>query len=180
MHQLHLCAPLCRLDPCPTFGTSCDTVCPFTFVCIHTQKPLLLPNISLQRMIRCITLIVVQNMPSMCCQLCQVDDAVQTRVSEVSDASQAPQQQSGAATPLSEEVGDPTDPNSSQSAGHGMEKNYTDTIESLLSELWKERLVCNAAQCCFATPCAASFGRYSYASLAANHSIARCSRVIYS
>lgn len=79
----------------------------------------------------------------MCRQQCQVDEAVQTRVSEVSDASQAPQQHSGAATPSSEEVGDPTDPNSSQPAG--MEKNYTDTIESLLSELWKERLVCIAA-----------------------------------
>lgn len=65
-------------------------------------------------------------------------EVVQTRVS---DASQAPQQQSGAATPLSQEVGDPTDPHSSQSAGLGMEKNYTDTIASLLSELWKERLV---------------------------------------
>ena len=71
-----------------------------------------------------------------------MDEAVQTRVSEVSDASQAPQQQSGAATPLTQEVGDPTNPDSSQPAVPGMEKNYTDTIESLLSELWKERLVC--------------------------------------
>ena len=95
----------------------------------------------------------------------QVDEAVQTRVSEVSDASQAPQQQSGAATPLTQEVGDPSNPDSSQPAVPGMEKNYTDTIESLLSELWKERLVRDAVPwCCFATPkpnsYAASNGRH--------------------
>ena len=66
---------------------------------------------------------------------------MQTRVSEVSDASQASQQQSGLATPLSEEVGDSTAPPPNQPTGQGMEKNYTDTIESLLAELWKERLV---------------------------------------
>lgn len=70
-----------------------------------------------------------------------MDEGVQTRVSEVSDASPASQQQSGVATPTSEEVGDPTNPHSGQPDGQGMEKNYTDTIESLLSELWKERLV---------------------------------------
>ncbi|KAL3159508.1 hypothetical protein ABBQ38_009926 [Trebouxia sp. C0009 RCD-2024] len=82
--------------------------------------------------------------PALNQQPSKVDEAVQTRVSEVSDASQAPQQHSGAATPSSEEVGDPTDPNSSQPAG--MEKNYTDTIESLLSELWKERLARQRAE----------------------------------
>ena len=69
-----------------------------------------------------------------------MDEGVQTRDVEVSDAVPASQQQSGVATPL-EEGGDPTDPQHVQPAGHGMEKNYTDTIESLLSELWKERLV---------------------------------------
>lgn len=64
---------------------------------------------------------------------------MQTKESEVSGASPA-SQQSEAATPPAEE-GDPTDPHTSLPAGHGMEKNYTDTIESLLSELWKERLV---------------------------------------
>lgn len=65
---------------------------------------------------------------------------MQTKESEVSDASPASQQQSEVATPPAE--GDnPTDPHSSLPASHGMEKNYTDTIESLLSELWKERLV---------------------------------------
>lgn len=68
-----------------------------------------------------------------------MDEGVQTKESEVSDASSASQQQSGVATPA-QEGGDPMDPQL-QPAGHGMEKNYTDTIESLLSELWKERLV---------------------------------------
>lgn len=70
----------------------------------------------------------------------QVDEEVQTRESEKSDASPASQQQSGVTTPLEEGL-DSTDPQPAQPAGHGMEKKYTDTIESLLSELWKERLV---------------------------------------
>lgn len=65
---------------------------------------------------------------------------MQTKESEVSDASAASQQQSEVATPPAEGA-DPTEPHSSPPAGHGMEKNYTDTIETLLSELWKERLV---------------------------------------
>ena len=69
-----------------------------------------------------------------------MDEEVQTRESGKSDASPASQQQSGVATPLEEGL-DSTDPQPVQPAGHGMEKNYTDTIESLLSELWKERLV---------------------------------------
>lgn len=64
-----------------------------------------------------------------------MDEGVQT--TEASDASPALQQQSGVATPLVEEG----DPQPIEPAGLGMEKNYTDTIESLLSELWKERLV---------------------------------------
>ena len=66
---------------------------------------------------------------------------MQTRTSAVPDASQTSQQQSGSAPPLSEEAGDSTTPQPSQSSGPGMEKNYTDTIENLLAELWKERLV---------------------------------------
>ena len=69
-----------------------------------------------------------------------MDEEVQTKECGKSDASLASQQQSGVTTPLEEGL-DSTDPQPVQPAGHGMEKNYTDTIESLLSELWKERLV---------------------------------------
>ena len=66
---------------------------------------------------------------------------MQTRASEASDASQTSQQQSRSATPLSKEADDSTTPHPGQPSEHGMEKNYTDTIENLLAELWKERLV---------------------------------------
>ena len=58
------------------------------------------------------------------------------------EGSEASQQQSGSATPASQEAADSTTQAEATPAGkHPMEKNYTDTIESLLSELWKERLV---------------------------------------
>ena len=62
---------------------------------------------------------------------------------------QGSQQQSGSVTPASQETADSGVQADAAPAGeHPMEKNYTDTIESLLSELWKERLVSSAALCC--------------------------------
>ena len=60
--------------------------------------------------------------------------------------SEASQQQSGSVTPASQETADSCVQADTAPAGeHPMEKNYTDTIESLLSELWKERLVRHTA-----------------------------------
>lgn len=80
----------------------------------------------------------------------QVDEGIQATECEMPQDDQGVQQQSGSATPLSEEE---TGDSSKQEgdglpSGQGMEKNYTDTIESLLSELWKERLVRLCAHIC--------------------------------
>lgn len=73
----------------------------------------------------------------------QVDEGPHAAESEVSTDKAAMQQESGAAMRLTED--EEADASSTQegavSSEHGMEKNYTDTIETLLSELWKERLV---------------------------------------
>ena len=70
-----------------------------------------------------------------------MDEAVQTRESEASEGDAGSQQQSGAATPVTEEEAGEGATQGGPPAGQIMEKNYTDTIENLLSELWKERLV---------------------------------------
>lgn len=70
-----------------------------------------------------------------------MDEPDQAR-EHLSEAGPALQQPSGSVTTaVTEEAGDSTDQDGSNPAGGAMEKNYTDTIESLLSELWKERLV---------------------------------------
>ncbi len=73
----------------------------------------------------------------------QVDEGIQATECEMPQGDQGVQQQSDSATPLSEEEAGTSSKQEGQGSpsGQGMEKNYTDTIESLLSELWKERLV---------------------------------------
>ena len=59
-------------------------------------------------------------------------------------ARQASNAASGSATPVSEAADDAAKGPQSGSAGvadNATEQGYTDTIQSLLSELWKERLV---------------------------------------
>lgn len=73
----------------------------------------------------------------------QVEDGLHATESEVSTDKPAVQQESGAAMRLTEEeeAGASSTQEGAVSSEQGMEKNYTDTIETLLSELWKERLV---------------------------------------
>ena len=73
----------------------------------------------------------------------QVDEGIQATECEMPQGDSGVQQPSGSATPLSEEKAGASSKQEGQGlpSGQGMEKNYTDTIESLLSELWKERLV---------------------------------------
>lgn len=80
----------------------------------------------------------------------QVDEDIQATEGEVPQDDQGVQQQSGSATPLSEEEAGASSKQEGEGlpSGQGMEKNYTDTIESLLSELWKERLVRLCAHIC--------------------------------
>lgn len=69
-------------------------------------------------------------------------EGAEARQARVSEPGQASQQQSGSATPASQEAAESSGQgHQGWAAEHPMEKNYTDTIESLLSELWKERLV---------------------------------------
>ena len=80
----------------------------------------------------------------------QVDEAIQATECEMPQGDQGVQQRSGLATPLSEEEAGASSKQEGEGlpSGQGMEKNYTDTIESLLSELWKERLVRLCAHMC--------------------------------
>ena len=80
----------------------------------------------------------------------QVDEGNQATEYDMPQDDQGVQQQSGSATPLSEEEAGASSRQEGQGlpSGQGMEKNYTDTIESLLSELWKERLVRHCACIC--------------------------------
>ena len=72
----------------------------------------------------------------------QVDEGPHATESEVSTDKPAVQQESGSVMRLTEEeVGASSTQDGAVPSEHGMEKNYTDTIETLLSELWKERLV---------------------------------------
>lgn len=71
----------------------------------------------------------------------QLDEEVQAGESQARQASNAA---SGSATPVSEAADDAAKGPQSGSAGvadNATEQGYTDTIQSLLSELWKERLV---------------------------------------
>ncbi|KAL0031206.1 hypothetical protein WJX77_009499 [Trebouxia sp. C0004] len=78
----------------------------------------------------------------------KVDEGIQATELEMQQGGQGVQQRSGSATPLSEEETGDSSKQEGQGlpSGQGMEKNYTDTIESLLSELWKERLARQRAE----------------------------------
>ena len=73
--------------------------------------------------------------------MAQLDEEVQAGEGQARQASNAA---SGSATPVSEAADDAAKGPQSGSAGvadNATEQGYTDTIQSLLSELWKERLV---------------------------------------
>ena len=72
----------------------------------------------------------------------QVDEGPHATESEVSTDKPEVQPESGSVMRLTEEeAGASSTQGGAVPSEHGMEKNYTDTIETLLSELWKERLV---------------------------------------
>lgn len=80
----------------------------------------------------------------------QVDEGVQAGRGD-DQPSQASNAASGSATPASEAAEDAAEgPETAPASApvNATEQGYTDTIQSLLSELWKERLVSLPSACC--------------------------------
>ena len=80
----------------------------------------------------------------------QVDEGVQAGTGD-DQPSHKSNAASGSATPASEAAEDAAEGPETAPAGasvNATEQGYTDTIQSLLSELWKERLVSLLTACC--------------------------------